>query len=64
MTEQPTHICSVKQHKIRDRRKLKRMPRMIEEHTLDKEKVEVNHIIMPNNRFKQSWDLGLFVILM
>lgn len=40
------------------------MPRLKEEPTIDKEKVEGPNIIMPNNRFKQIWDFGLFIILM
>ena len=58
------NTASIKQHKIRDRRKLKRMPRLKEEPVIDKEKVEGPNIIMPNNRFKQTWDFGLFIILM
>ncbi|CAD8107798.1 unnamed protein product [Paramecium sonneborni] len=63
-TQQNTHSASgVPQNNLRNKRKLKRLPRLTEDKVAQKPINELQLIIMPNNKYKQCWDMALFLIL-
>ncbi|CAD8096961.1 unnamed protein product [Paramecium primaurelia] len=63
-TQQNTHsVSGAPQNTLRNRRKLKRLPRLNEEREPPKLQNDFSLIIMPNNKYKQYWDVVLFLIL-